>query len=65
MCRTSGSGSGWRRTWWRSATLSADELKRAVKEELAGYKTPRDVVFVPALPRNQTGKVDRARLLES
>ncbi|WP_235854979.1 AMP-binding protein [Nonomuraea aridisoli] len=45
-------------------TLSAEELKQAVKEELAGFKVPRDVVFVPSLPRNQTGKVDRSRLLE-
>ncbi|MEV4475556.1 AMP-binding protein [Nonomuraea salmonea] len=44
------------------AELSADELRRAVKEELAGYKAPRDVEFVSEVPRNQTGKVDRARL---
>ncbi|MCA2188890.1 AMP-binding protein [Nonomuraea cavernae] len=47
------------------ATPSVDELKRAVRGELAGYKVPRDVVFVPAVPRNPTGKVDRARLEES
>ncbi|SPL89659.1 Long-chain-fatty-acid--CoA ligase [[Actinomadura] parvosata subsp. kistnae] len=44
------------------ARLSADDLRRAVKEELAGFKVPRDVEFVPSVPRNQTGKVDRARL---
>ncbi|WP_406675235.1 AMP-binding protein [Nonomuraea sp. N2-4H] len=43
--------------------LSADELRQAVKEELAGFKVPRDVVFVREVPRNQTGKVDRARLV--
>ncbi|MEO3797468.1 AMP-binding protein [Nonomuraea sp. B10E15] len=43
-------------------TLSADELKSAVKAELAGFKMPRDVVFVPSVPRNPTGKVDRSRL---
>ncbi|MGR6920246.1 AMP-binding protein [[Actinomadura] parvosata] len=44
------------------ARLSADDLRQAVKEELAGFKVPRDVEFVPSVPRNQTGKVDRARL---
>jgi fatty-acyl-CoA synthase len=44
------------------AQLSADELRRAVKEELAGFKVPRDVEFVPSVPRNQTGKVERDRL---
>ncbi|MEV0590680.1 AMP-binding protein [Nonomuraea cavernae] len=47
------------------ATPSADELKQAVRSGLAGYKVPRDVVFVRAVPRNPTGKVDRARLEES
>ncbi|MBT2232484.1 AMP-binding protein [Nonomuraea sp. NEAU-A123] len=44
------------------ARLSADQLKQAVKAELGGYKVPRDIVFVTAVPRNQTGKVDRRRL---
>ncbi|MFD1541239.1 AMP-binding protein [Nonomuraea guangzhouensis] len=44
------------------ARLSADELKQAVKAELGGYKVPRDIEFVPAVPRNQTGKVDRREL---
>ncbi|TYB50622.1 AMP-binding protein [Nonomuraea sp. PA05] len=45
------------------ARLSAEGLRRAVKEELAGFKVPRDVEFVASVPRNQTGKVDRDRLL--
>ncbi|MBF8189480.1 AMP-binding protein [Nonomuraea sp. K274] len=44
------------------AALSAEELKRAVKAELAGFKVPRDVEFVTSVPRNPTGKVDRGRL---
>ncbi|MEU7747769.1 AMP-binding protein [Nonomuraea sp. NPDC049158] len=44
------------------AKLSADELKQAVKYELAGFKVPRDIEFVTTLPRNQTGKVDRRKL---
>ncbi|MFG1709599.1 AMP-binding protein [Nonomuraea sp. M3C6] len=45
------------------ATLSAEELRQAVKGELAGFKVPRDVEFVPSVPRNQTGKVDRIKLV--
>lgn len=38
-------------------TVSAEELKIYVKEHLARYKVPRDIVFVDELPRNPTGKV--------
>src|SRR5207245_2504200 len=37
--------------------LSEDEIKGYVKENLANYKVPREVVFVEELPRNPTGKV--------
>ena len=36
---------------------SEDELKGYVKQNLASFKVPREVVFVDALPRNATGKV--------
>jgi len=39
------------------ATLSEDEIKDYVKDNLANYKIPREVVFVDELPRNPTGKV--------
>src|ERR671916_513477 len=42
--------------------LSADELKRFVKSNLAGYKVPRDVDFVDELPRTSTGKVLKREL---
>ena len=42
--------------------LSADEVKRYVKENLAGYKVPRDVEFVYELPRTSTGKVLKREL---
>lgn len=40
-----------------SGSLTDDEVKAYVKEHLARYKVPRDVVFVDELPRNPTGKV--------
>jgi acyl-CoA synthetase (AMP-forming)/AMP-acid ligase II len=36
---------------------SEDELKACVKENLASFKVPRDIVFVEQLPRTATGKV--------
>jgi fatty-acyl-CoA synthase len=40
----------------------ADALKAHVKRTLAGYKVPRDVVFLAELPRNATGKVLKREL---
>ncbi len=42
----------------------ADALRAYVKDNLARYKVPKDVVFLDELPRNATGKVLRTRLLE-
>ena len=39
-----------------------EELKGFVRERLAPYKHPREVVFVDALPRTHLGKVDRGKL---
>jgi acyl-CoA synthetase (AMP-forming)/AMP-acid ligase II len=39
------------------AKLSEDDVRDHVKRSLARYKVPRDVEFVPELPRNTTGKV--------
>jgi acyl-CoA synthetase (AMP-forming)/AMP-acid ligase II len=44
--------------------LSADDVKRYVKSNLAGYKVPRDVEFVAELPRTSTGKVLKRELRE-
>jgi fatty-acyl-CoA synthase len=44
--------------------LDADELKSYVRAHLARHKIPRDVVFIDALPRNETGKVLRKKLVE-
>jgi fatty-acyl-CoA synthase len=37
--------------------VSEEDLKAHVKANLAGYKTPREIEFLPELPRNATGKV--------
>jgi malonyl-CoA/methylmalonyl-CoA synthetase len=37
--------------------LTEREVQDFCRDELAGYKKPRDVVFVDALPRNAMGKV--------
>lgn len=39
-----------------------EELRRHVRSELAAFKVPREVVVVPELPRNPTGKVLRREL---
>ncbi|MGB3893570.1 MAG: acyl-CoA synthetase [Mycolicibacter sinensis] len=43
----------------------ADEIKDFVRSHLARHKVPRDVLFVDALPRNETGKLLRNELSES
>jgi fatty-acyl-CoA synthase len=37
--------------------LSAEDVKEFVRQNLARFKVPRDVVFLDELPRNPTGKV--------
>lgn len=46
-----------------SATLDADGVRAYVRQRLARHKVPRDVVFLDALPRNETGKVLKKELL--
>jgi fatty-acyl-CoA synthase len=46
------------------ASLGEDDVKKYVKDNLANYKVPREVVFVDELPRNQTGKVLKRELVE-
>ncbi|WP_068271953.1 acyl-CoA synthetase [Aldersonia kunmingensis] len=41
-----------------------DEIRAYVRESLARYKVPRDVVFLDELPRNATGKLLRRVLAE-
>ncbi|HEY3759951.1 MAG TPA: acyl-CoA synthetase [Solirubrobacteraceae bacterium] len=44
------------------ADLDEDTIKEYVKQNLARYKVPREVVFVAELPRNATGKVLKREL---
>jgi len=46
------------------STADADEIRTHVKANLARYKVPRDVEFLPELPRNATGKLLRNKLTD-
>ena len=41
------------------AGAGEDEIKATVRERLAGYKVPKRVVYLEALPRNGAGKVTK------
>ncbi len=44
--------------------VSEDDLKKHVRDHLARYKVPREIVFLEELPRNPTGKVLKRLLRE-
>ena len=46
------------------APQNPEDIKLYVKNNLARYKVPRDVVFIEELPRNATGKLLRRVLIE-
>src|SRR3954452_8465850 len=48
----------------RGKKPSEEELKDYVKQNLARYKVPREIVFMDELPRNATGKVLKRELAE-
>jgi acyl-CoA synthetase (AMP-forming)/AMP-acid ligase II len=39
--------------------LEEGPLLQFAREQLADYKVPRHIVFLPALPRNATGKISK------
>jgi long-chain acyl-CoA synthetase len=43
-------------------TLDERELLQFIREKIADYKMPRRIVFLPALPRNATGKILKTTL---
>ena len=48
----------------KDGDVDEDTLKAHVKENLARYKVPREIVFLDELPRNATGKVLKKDLKE-
>ncbi len=46
------------------ASIETEDLRAWCKEQMAGYKVPRQVRLVDELPLNATGKVDKLRLRE-
>ena len=44
------------------ASATAEVLKHYVREQLANYKVPREIVFLDELPRNAVGKILRKEL---
>ncbi|MGE0153716.1 MAG: fatty acid--CoA ligase [Reyranellaceae bacterium] len=46
----------------KDAALSEGELISFARERIAGYKVPRSVDFIDALPRNPTGKILKREL---
>jgi len=44
------------------AKASVEDVVAHCKARVAGFKVPRHVVFVPVLPRNAAGKVEKPRL---
>ena len=48
----------------RSGEVDEDTLKAHVRDNLARYKVPREIVFLGELPRNATGKILKRDLKE-
>jgi len=46
------------------ASIGEDDIKTYVREHLARYKVPREVIFLDELPRNPTGKILKRELRE-
>jgi long-chain acyl-CoA synthetase len=43
-------------------TIDEKALLQFIREKLADYKVPKRIVFMPALPRNATGKILKTEL---
>lgn len=46
-------------------SLSEDDVKKYARKQLASYKTPRKVAFVPEIPRDKDGKLISELIKES
>ena len=49
----------------KRGSVGETALKKHVKENLAGYKVPREIEFLDELPRNAAGKVLKRELEEA
>jgi acyl-CoA synthetase (AMP-forming)/AMP-acid ligase II len=49
----------------RDTSASADDLLAHCRSSLAGYKIPKTIEFIGALPRNTAGKVLKTELRAS
>lgn len=47
------------------ATGDAEALRAFVRERIAGFKTPREVHFAPALPKSSVGKISKVDLRQA
>jgi acyl-CoA synthetase (AMP-forming)/AMP-acid ligase II len=45
-----------------AGTVTEQQLKDALRVQLAGYKVPRSILLLPALPRTPTGKLELAHI---
>jgi acyl-coenzyme A synthetase/AMP-(fatty) acid ligase len=50
------------RDGYESTAALAEAIKQFVKSRIAVYKYPRWIEFVPCLPKNDRGKIDRKLL---
>ena len=46
----------------KDPTLTADDVKKYCRTQLTGYKMPREIIFVDALPKTAVGKILRREL---
>ena len=42
-----------------NSSVTVEELKRFVRERIAGFKTPRHFIFVQELPKTPSGKIQK------
>ena len=49
----------------QDASLDEDTVKHYVRDHLARYKVPREVIFLEELPRNPTGKILKRELAKA
>ena len=45
-----------------NAAVTEQQLRDALRRRLAGYKVPRSILLLPALPRTPTGKLELAQI---